>query len=104
MDKNLPVAVNSGSLLNKFIVQISSENEFSLALSNDNNIHAWGLNNYGQLGINSTINSNIPIQAIKNNDLQNKTISNIIASNSFSLLFTNDSEIFVGEIYKYLKY
>ena len=41
---------------------------FTLAISNDGSLWAWGYNNYGQLGNGTTINSNLPVRiGIDNN-------------------------------------
>jgi uncharacterized repeat protein (TIGR02543 family) len=43
------------------IIQIDLGYYHSMALTNLGNVYTWGINNYGQLGNFSTINSNIPI-------------------------------------------
>ena len=52
--------------LNKIIINnIALGGEHTLALSNKNELFSWGLNIFGQLGINSTVNSKIPIKIEK---------------------------------------
>ncbi|MBP8157253.1 MAG: T9SS type A sorting domain-containing protein [Flavobacterium sp.] len=43
-------------------VEISAGNRFSLAIKNNGTLWAWGLNNTGQLGDNTIVDQNIPIQ------------------------------------------
>lgn len=35
-----------------------------LALSKDGTLYSWGANTYGQLGINSTVSSNVAVQVL----------------------------------------
>ena len=45
----------------KAITQIAAGYYHSLALASDGTVYAWGRNNYGQLGNNSTSQSNVPV-------------------------------------------
>lgn len=42
--------------------EISAGNRFSLAIKNNGTLWAWGWNNTGQLGDNTTVDQNVPIQ------------------------------------------
>jgi alpha-tubulin suppressor-like RCC1 family protein len=46
------------------IDQVSSGEDFTMALKNDGTVWAWGLNNYGQLGNNTTTDTNVPVQVL----------------------------------------
>ncbi|NTU69474.1 hypothetical protein HGB13_01410, partial [bacterium] len=43
--------------------KVSAGGEFVLGLKSDGTVWSWGRNNYGQLGNNTTTNSNTPVQA-----------------------------------------
>ncbi len=41
---------------------VSAGNRFSLAIKNTGTLWSWGLNNFGQLGLNNLVNQNLPVQ------------------------------------------
>ncbi|MEI7911860.1 MAG: cadherin-like beta sandwich domain-containing protein [Verrucomicrobiota bacterium] len=61
-DSNVPITVTTGSgvLMGKVITTIAASNAHSLALCADGSLAAWGSNNNGQLGNNTTTGSNVP--------------------------------------------
>jgi len=62
-ESRLPVQVyTSGVLAGKTITAISGGDTHSLALDSEGKIYAWGRNTSGQLGNNSTTDSNTPVQ------------------------------------------
>lgn len=63
-DKIRPInisKVSGSSLLGKTIVAIACGERYSIALDSLGQVHAWGNNNYGQLGDNTMINKLLPI-------------------------------------------
>ena len=59
---SIPVAIGSfGSLIGKTISSIYSGQNSTYALDSAGQVHAWGFNNNGQLGNNSTTQSPIPV-------------------------------------------
>ncbi|MGO3702061.1 MAG: RCC1 domain-containing protein [Candidatus Saccharimonadales bacterium] len=86
-----PVAVSmSGVLSGKRIVQIAGGNSHSLALDSDGKVYAWGLNDYGQLGNNSTTSSAVPVAVSAGSELGSKTITQISAGNVHSTAVASD--------------
>jgi alpha-tubulin suppressor-like RCC1 family protein len=68
---------------------VSAGNRFSLAIKTNGTLWSWGLNNFGQLGINNIIDQNLPIQV--------GTASNwlkIDAGNQHSLAIDNTGFIY----------
>ena len=61
----VPVAVNTGAglsaLYGKTVVSIAAGYEHSLALCSEGTVAAWGYNNAGQLGDNTTANRFVPV-------------------------------------------
>jgi alpha-tubulin suppressor-like RCC1 family protein len=55
-----PVAVSGPPSLSSSVTAIAGGADHSLAVQNGD-VYAWGLNNYGQLGNNSTFNSSVPV-------------------------------------------
>ncbi len=52
----------NGCSTDKTWVKIAARGDHSLGIKSDGTLWAWGINNYGQLGDGTTINSNIPVQ------------------------------------------
>jgi alpha-tubulin suppressor-like RCC1 family protein len=72
---NIPIDISGfGSLNGKRIVAIACGGVYTLALDSTGRVHAWGYNNYGQLGNNSTNNSSIPIDISGFGSLNGKRI------------------------------
>ena len=51
----------SGGLEGKTVVSMRAGYHHNIVLCSDGAVVAWGRNNYGQLGNNSTTNSNVPV-------------------------------------------
>jgi len=74
-DSHSPVAVNtSGVLSGKTITSITVGENHTCAVASDNNAYCWGFNFNGQLGNNSTSNSNVPVAVNTSGVLSGKTI------------------------------
>ncbi|MCE9611554.1 MAG: cadherin-like beta sandwich domain-containing protein [Chthoniobacter sp.] len=59
---NVPAAVlQNGALAGKVVIAVAAGSSHSLALCSDGTLTAWGLNSNGQLGNNSTTQSNVPV-------------------------------------------
>ena len=43
------------------IIQVAAGSDFSLALDSSGNVYSWGKNNFGQLGIGTTMDTNSPV-------------------------------------------
>jgi alpha-tubulin suppressor-like RCC1 family protein len=94
-DNPTPVAVDmSGALAGKTITAISAGTNFSLALASDGMVFAWGSNNNGQLGNNSTTDSSAPVAVIMNGALSDKTIKSISAGGSYAIALATDGTAF----------
>ena len=64
IQRNVPVAVNTATgsaLFGKTVVAVAAGYFYSLALCSDGSVVAWGFNNGGSLGDNSTAQRNIPV-------------------------------------------
>jgi alpha-tubulin suppressor-like RCC1 family protein len=57
-----PTLLNMGSLTSRTVVDIAGGSGTFLALTSTNEVHGWGGNNNGQLGINSTDSPAVPVQ------------------------------------------
>ena len=82
-----PVAViAAGALTGKIITQISAGNKFSCGLDSTGLAYCWGLNTHGQLGINSTTQSLVPVaMTTAATAIAGKTITQIsVTSNDHS--------------------
>jgi alpha-tubulin suppressor-like RCC1 family protein len=76
---NVPVAVDtSGVLSGKTVSQISATGYKTCVLS-EGKVYCWGRNNQGQLGNNSTTNSNVPVTVDTSGVLNGLTIDQIAA-------------------------
>ena len=92
-----PVAVKTTgtSMDGKTIMQVAAGATHSLALATDGTIYAWGKNEYGQLGNDSTINSPIPV-AVKTTGtpMDGKKIIQIHAGYEHSLALASDGTVY----------
>ena len=93
----IPVAVKTTgtSMDGKTIMQVAAGATHSLALATDGTIYAWGKNEYGQLGNDSTINSPIPV-AVKTTgtSMDGKKIIQIHAGYEHSLALASDGTVY----------
>ena len=93
-NSHVPVAVNSsGVLAGKTVIAIAAGAQHSLALCADNTIAAWGLNFDGQLGGNSTAQSNVPVSVTAAKVLAGKTVTTITAGEYHSLALCSDGTL-----------
>ena len=93
----IPVVVKTTgtSMDGKTIMQVAAGATHSLALATDGTIYAWGKNEYGQLGNDSTINSPIPV-AVKTTGtpMDGKKIIQIHAGYEHSLALASDGTVY----------
>ena len=92
---NIPVAVNiSGVLSGKTITAIAAGTFHTVALDSDEKIYAWGWNKFGQLGDNTTTNSNVPIAVNTSGVLSGKTITVIAAGCRHTVALDSDGKVY----------
>ena len=90
-DSRVPVAVNmSGALAGKTIKQILAGGDHGCVVASDDKMYCWGLNNNGELGNNSSVNSSVPVAVNTDGVLAGKTIRQMSAG--FSSTCAVDSE------------
>jgi len=90
----LPEAVlQSGALAGKTITALSAGGAHTLALCSDGTLAAWGSNSNGQLGNNSTTNSNVPATVDQTGVLAGKTVVAVAAGSSHSLALCSDGTV-----------
>lgn len=96
----VPVAVNvasgTSSLLGKTVVAIAGADAFSIALCSDGTLAAWGFNEAGTVGDNTTTERHVPVAV--NTDLgisalAGKTVVAIEAGNGFCLAWCSDGTL-----------
>ena len=90
-DSVIPVPVNrTGALAGKIIAGISAGGVHSLAVCSDGTVAAWGNNNYGQLGDNSTTNRTEPVMISQTGALAGKSVLAVSGGNNHSLALCAD--------------
>jgi len=90
----LPVAVNlSGPLAGKQIAALSAGQYHTLALCTDSTLLAWGYNNRGQLGNDSTVSSTLPVDIGSSGVLAGKAVVSVRASGAHSLALCADGSL-----------
>ncbi len=93
-NSNVPEAVRpSGLLAGKTVVAISAGGAHSVALCSDGTVAAWGRNDYGQLGNNSTTNSEAPVAVTRRGVLSGKTVVAVSAGYEHSLALCSDGTV-----------
>ena len=89
-----PVAVDTtGALSGKRIAAIAAGQYHTLALCTDGTLAAWGYNNRGQLGNNSTVSSKVPVMIGSSGALSGKTVVAVRASGAHSLALCADGTL-----------
>ena len=90
----MPVVVErTGALAGKTVVAIAAGGYHSMALCSDGTFAAWGKNDSGQLGNNSTVNSAIPVAVDRTGVLAGKTVTNISAGSNHNLVLCSDGTL-----------
>ncbi|MDB6174478.1 MAG: hypothetical protein JWL59_3789 [Chthoniobacteraceae bacterium] len=90
----VPTMVNaSGVLSGKTVVAVTAGSLHSLALCSDGTVAAWGHNGYGQLGNNSTAQSNVPVLVGTAGVLVGKTVVSVDAGIYHSLARCSDGTL-----------
>lgn len=92
---SVPALVNmSGVLLGKTPVAIAAGNDFSVVLCSDGTVATWGLNADGQLGNNSTTNSNVPVLVDTAGVLNGKIVTAVAAGSNHVLVRCSDGKLY----------
>lgn len=96
-NRSMPVAVTAtGVLAGKTVVSVSNGFRHSLALCSDGTVAAWGWNEYGQLGINTTTDQQVPVVVSTvsgQSALFGKTVVAVAAGYWHSLALCSDGTI-----------
>ncbi|MBN8459840.1 MAG: cadherin-like beta sandwich domain-containing protein [Verrucomicrobia bacterium] len=83
-----------GALAGKTVTRFSAGTYHSLALCSDGSLAAWGHNNYGQLGNNSTTDSvPVPVAVVQTGVLAGKTVTAIFAGYECSFCLCSDGTL-----------
>ena len=91
---HLPVAISEiGFLAGKTVVAIAAGGYHSLALCSDGSIAAWGQNEFGQLGNDSTAERLEPVAVDPAGVLVGKTVIAVSAGASYSLALCSDGTL-----------
>jgi alpha-tubulin suppressor-like RCC1 family protein len=91
VDRFVPVAVDtSGALAGKSVSAVSAGPSFSLALTSEGDVFAWGLNNNSQLGNGSQdfVPHAVPQAAVMGGELLGKKVTSIEAASNHALALT----------------
>lgn len=85
--------LTSGVLSGKTVLAVSAGYQHSLALCSDGTVAAWGNNDYGQLGNNSTTQSAVPVAVNTNGVLSGKTVVAVAAGAYHSVALCSDGTV-----------
>ncbi|MGV3664023.1 MAG: cadherin-like beta sandwich domain-containing protein, partial [Prosthecobacter sp.] len=95
-NSSTPVAVTVAgtALAGKYVIAISAGDTHSLALCSDGTLAAWGGNNYGQLGNNTTTSSNVPVTVMTaGTPLAGRAVVALGAGASHNLVLCSDGTL-----------
>jgi alpha-tubulin suppressor-like RCC1 family protein len=93
-NSSLPTSVlSSGALSGKCVVAVAAGSFHSLALCADGTLAAWGRNDLGQLGNNSTTSSSVPVAITNSGALSGKTVVAISAGYYHNLALCSDGTV-----------
>ena len=93
---NIPQPVplaNQGVLAGKTVVSLATGGNFSVALTADGTLAAWGINHFGQLGDGSQTDSSVPVAVDTSGALAGKTVVAIAAGNVYALALCADGTL-----------
>lgn len=91
----VPVSVTElGVLSGKTIKSIEGGYSHTCLIASDNNTYCFGINTYGQLGINSTTTSIPPLAVNTDGILNGKTIKSIAIGTDHSCAIASDNQIY----------
>ncbi|MGK0189265.1 MAG: alpha-tubulin suppressor-like RCC1 family protein, partial [Verrucomicrobiales bacterium] len=97
VEHSSPVLVDRGigsALFEKTVVAVAAGRHFSLALCSDGTVASWGLNEVGQLGNGTQINTSIPMDVITNNTaISGKQVVAIAAGMAHSLALSSEGRV-----------
>ena len=91
--RKVPTKIDSSHYGNKKIVQVIAGGAHSFVITEDNDIYVFGYNGNGQLGLNDTVNRDIPTK-LDSTNYDNKTITQITAGGYHTLIRTTDGEVY----------
>ena len=93
-DSWVPVAVNTAGILsNKNVAAIAAGGTHNLAFCSDGTVVAWGANGNGQLGINSTADSPVPVAPDTSGVIGGRSLCGIAAGGGHSIALSLDGTI-----------
>ncbi|MFZ3009609.1 MAG: prepilin-type N-terminal cleavage/methylation domain-containing protein [Candidatus Microsaccharimonas sp.] len=94
-NSSVPVAVSTAGVLSgKTIKSVSVTYGHMCAIASDHNLYCWGLNNYGQLGNNSTTSSSLPVAVSTAGVLSGKTINQVVNSDYITCALASDAKVY----------
>ena len=93
-NSNTPTTISLGALAGKTVTQIAAGSNHTAALASDGTVYTWGLNNYGQLGNNTTANSLVPAAVTTTGALAGKTVTQIAAGSNFTAALASDGTVY----------
>jgi alpha-tubulin suppressor-like RCC1 family protein len=86
-----PVVINTfGALAGKSLVSFCAGGYHSLVSRSDGTVVSWGRNESGQLGINSTTDSKVPVAVVATGVLSKKVVTALSAASQHSLVMSSD--------------
>jgi len=92
---NVPVPVTmTGVLAGKTVIAIAAGGDHNVVLASDGHVYAWGRDDYGQLGDDSTAQSNVPVAVDTTGPLGGKTIVAVAAGHSHSLALASNGALY----------
>ena len=90
----MPVLVTtSGALSGKLVTSVVAGYYHNLALCADGTMVAWGRNNSGQLGNNSTTDSSLPVNITTSGTLSGRSVITVAAGSDHSLVLCLDGSL-----------
>ena len=93
-NSNVPVNITaSGELNGRTVLFLVGGSDHSIGLCSDGSLVSWGRNNYGQLGNDSLINSNLPVVVDASDVLSGKVITAIATGGWHTLALCSDGTL-----------
>lgn len=91
-ESHIPVAVTTGALSGKTVKAISAGFQHTCVIASDDQVYCWGYNSSGQLGVNSTTNSLVPVAVNTAGVLNGKTVVSISTGYDYTCAIASDNK------------
>jgi prepilin-type N-terminal cleavage/methylation domain-containing protein len=90
----VPAATSMSGVLSGKTIQALNTGDATCVIASDNKVYCWGANSSGQLGINSTTRSLLPVAVDDSTVLSGKNIVDVQTGNNFTCALASSGQVY----------